>query len=71
MTISRNYVSNIVESQDFVVIMNNCSVDVDVTVVILTSDATNNVYMYAFVLFLDLIIWFALHVTLMCSNSNL
>lgn len=69
MTISRNYVSNIVESQDFVVIMNNCSVVV--TVVILTSDATNNVYMYAFVLFLDLIIWFALHVTLMCSNSNL
>jgi hypothetical protein len=69
MTISRNYVSNIVESQDFVVIMNNCSVVV--TVVILTSDATNNVYMYAFVLFLDLRIWFALHVTLMCSNSNL
>jgi hypothetical protein len=69
MTISRNYVSNIVESQDFVVIMNNCSVVV--TVVILTSDATNNVYMYAFVLFLDLRIWFALYVTLMCSNSNL
>ncbi|XP_034918597.2 vacuolar protein sorting-associated protein 26A, partial [Populus alba] len=38
VTISRNYVSNIVENQDFVVMMNNCSVVV--MLVILTSDAT-------------------------------